>query len=1306
MESLDLKKMTGQDIQYNVKVEARTRTRACSGRQKASGNPEPSLPNSSEISAQAKRIGKQLLGMSKSAVMKKDNSIGLIRTLAGLLRSSSQRSTEVKRAMGDFVKFLGVSDILKHRDREMKLYVSVCSVHVLRLHAPDTPFSDETLALVFHVFINAIKGLSDIASPFFDDSLDLLKIAAKIKCCLLMLDLEQADSLLLELCSTMFGVVNSDNYEEIVEPALDLVSTLVDESDLIPQSLLDCILGNLAPSCLGPEGEEVSQSAQMFAWGLLKRSRESMQPHVQRFLTQLDKANHLTSDYPQLVEAVMGRLNDRSTSVRLRVLQHAHGLVSSLPLFHQRSAVVRGAVQRLQDPDEKVRLAAAVAFCNIAGEYPQMVEDGSSYDALVSRLWDKKISVRKKVASCIGKLIKQWSAACEDSDAYSVGTNNKKRLIEFIVGLCKLTKTADPELSAFIEDNVFRNGVLSAQFAPSKASLWWAVLWSETQEQGKQSIIDLLKSKCTLQENMTALLNLRLESKAERTTRTSIHGLSHVGDTSAEMMPPKMTAAERLARKVKQTASSLKHLQKPEESLEKIFGMKDNNIFRNLGTMATLGTNFATAAAAAKELQSRLGSRGPTAELGQALSARMCPTLISPDVLNASLKQASESSKEYTFVLELSRAEPRIFVGCFDTLKEMLTGDDELAACLAAEVLANAGKFIFTSDQVILSQPAVEKLVALCNCGRPKASKFACQSLMYATRFHEDRSDILDGVFKVSLGALKSHDIFDDHSKLLSHMKVISTISRMDLPTLELYASTIYQLVMHKFMKIDLSSGKPLSKSSSDEPSWGRPSQDIEIKAELIKTLSQALVPLVWTKEPAPIVVNVVKQFSEDLQDLTDMDTSAPQFEMFKWKLRRVHWSTSESCPENTLAMDPAEYSEEEKLAIEKQHADASPDAGWIRLAAAKALFRLFRVYDGMLSGNDYLTLGLACQDSIVEVRQALLKKIESTVDYFQHHGSTSGRGARQRCAKMTALYALYGADPYEPNVKAAFTQLRKYVVKRRAILQKISLKRATSGDSGTMVDEMPEFSLIFLVYFMAHHPDYDAEAMTQITAGDELMALFKDSLQMFLEALVIPQSSRQKDKESLTAELKNNAGVALKILRQLKFCNILDVANEDIDAEASLNARQICDIGLSLTKGLLHEVSPIPGATPSKFSGPLSLPKKYFSPRKLTAEDKRIDGSDLPPQLKMPKLRDLFSDACGFRMRFKGQKARKKRVAKEEIVEQTKKRKQEAINTLADKEKEKPKDPDPEAPLKLYQKPKDSLDDFFSSDEDADMSS
>jgi hypothetical protein len=69
--------------------------------------------------------------------------------------------------------------------------------------------------------------------------------------------------------------------------------------------------------------------------------------------------------------------------------------------------------------------------------------------------------------------------------------------------------------------------------------------------------------------------------------------------------------------------------------------------------------------------------------------------------------------------------------------------------------------------------------------------------------------------------------------------------------------------------------------------------------------------------------------------------------------------------------------------------------------------------------------------------------------------------------------------------------------------------------------------------------------------------------------------------------------------------------------------------------------------------------------------------------------------------MRFRGQKSKKKRNAKEEIVEQTKKRKHE---TNKHKEEEQPKDPN--APLTLYQKPKDSLDEFFSSDEDADMSS
>ena len=1300
---------------------------------KAVNRKEASKGTANEISATdvasiTKKIGKQLLSMSKTVVMKKDNAIDPIRTVSLNLQQSSQRSGEVKRASGDLVKVIGSTDLLKHKDKEVRLYVTMCCINILRLHAPDTPFSDETLREVFQAFTSVMKNLTDVSSPYFEESLGLLQMAAKIKCCLLMLDLDQAEILLLDLCAVIVASLTCHEvYDAIAEPALEVISTLVDESDVISQGLLDCILGTLAPQSLGGDVEEASDVAQVFAQRLLRKSRESLQPHIQKFLTQLldgvrtdsdlvgnpsqlvlrvyqaspqimlpvmphlvpslqvgseerrlelvdlickllsttsegspssgapdAKRKHLTEEYPELVDGILGRLSDKSTPVRLLVLQHSLELVSSLPMDHQKAAVVQAVTKRLYDLDEKVRCAAVVACSSIAADFPETIQTNSLYDALINRLWDKKISVRKEVALNIGKIIRKWCMKCENVDAFP----NKKRLIEFIVGLCRLTQSADAELAAFIEDDVFRHGVLPMKtLSPSATCDWWSALWAESQEQSRKPIIDMMRRKCTVQENVASMLQLRIDAKAERKTRTSIHGLSNNAAANVEegARVEKMTSSDRLGMKVKKVASLMKHVPKAEESLEKIFGMKDNNIFRNLNTMASMGAGFVPSSAAAKELQTRLGSRGPTSDLARILSARMCPTLVSPEVLGVAMKRAVENLHENTFVLDIAKLEPRLFATSLDIMTGLLTSGDEMAASLAAEIMSYTAKFIFISDRIVLDECCIEKLVDLCQCGRPHTSKAASKALMYATKYHEDRDEIVDKICRLALEGLKSVKVLNDHSLLLSHIKVVGNVMRMDMSKMELYASKVHSIVMEKFIPMDLSAGKPLRNNcaTNEDPVWSKPSPDVEIKAELLKALSQSLVPMECSKELAPILQNVAIQFCEELQDLTDMDTSSPQFESFKWKLQRIDWSLAEN------RSRAATYTEDEKLALEKQTADSSPDAGWIRLAAAKALFRLHKTYDGIFTGNDYLGLGLACQDSMVEVRQALLRKIDSIVTYFQNLGPG---GAKQRSAKFAALYALYGADPYEPNVKSAFHGLRKYIVKRRSILHKISLIQANSGRSGTMVNEMPEFALVFLVYFMSHHPDYDAEAMSQVDAGDELMALFKDSLQMFLEALIIPQSMSQSDKESLATVLKTNAGVSLKILRQLKYCHVLDVANDSVDPDASLNGHQICDIGLSLTRRLLHELSPVPNVSPSKFSGPIQFPKKFFQPISVTPEDKRLDGSDLPPQLKGPKLRELFSESCGLRMRFKrGKRKNQKGKAPEgthQVVQQAKKKK------------------------------------------------
>lgn len=57
----------------------------------------------------------------------------------------------------------------------------------------------------------------------------------------------------------------------------------------------------------------------------------------------------------------------------------------------------QGILDRLLDVDDRVRIAAADTFCGIMGENPKLATTG--LDPVLGRLRDKKLNVRKEVAS-------------------------------------------------------------------------------------------------------------------------------------------------------------------------------------------------------------------------------------------------------------------------------------------------------------------------------------------------------------------------------------------------------------------------------------------------------------------------------------------------------------------------------------------------------------------------------------------------------------------------------------------------------------------------------------------------------------------------------------------------------------------------------------------------------------------------------------------------------------------------------------------------------------------------------------------
>lgn len=77
--------------------------------------------------------------------------------------------------------------------------------------------------------------------------------------------------------------------------------------------------------------------------------------------------------------------------------------------------------------------------------------------------------------------------------------------------------------------------------------------------------------------------------------------------------------------------------------LQKLLEAKDNHIFRGLSTLAATGCTFAEAAAAAKDVLQRVGSKGPAADLARVLVARMTPNLLPPEALHAAMEEAEQS---------------------------------------------------------------------------------------------------------------------------------------------------------------------------------------------------------------------------------------------------------------------------------------------------------------------------------------------------------------------------------------------------------------------------------------------------------------------------------------------------------------------------------------------------------------------------------------------------------------------------------------------------------------------------------------
>lgn len=156
--------------------------------------------------------------------------------------------------------------------------------------------------------------------------------------------------------------------------------------------------------------------------------------------------------------------------------------------------VLKTAVAKLFDLDDSVRRAAAAAVCTVLQQHPQLAGSthtegrGPVLTILFGRLRDKKLSVRREVASHLAALLRAWVlAAAESPDA----APHTRTMLSIPLALCHHA-VRDPDLGSHVLDTVWRAGIFPAKLAPADVARYWAQMWFQARETGEQACCAVL----------------------------------------------------------------------------------------------------------------------------------------------------------------------------------------------------------------------------------------------------------------------------------------------------------------------------------------------------------------------------------------------------------------------------------------------------------------------------------------------------------------------------------------------------------------------------------------------------------------------------------------------------------------------------------------------------------------------------------------------------------------------------------------------------------------------------------------------
>lgn len=295
---------------------------------------------------QADLLQKSLLSTVKKPIPTKEL-LNRLQAVADHLNSVDQSTVELD-SYSHIARELADKKLLSHQNERVKAYACCAIADILRIYAPDAPYSEEEQSRIFKAFFKQLSGAWDTGNSHFAQQSYVLTRLVEVRSIILIVDLPDAADLITVLFDTMYELAAKGFPRRLEQLSADMLAAVIAEAETIPKNVVSTIFKSLTfdGTTLTNQTSNISHPGFVFSVAVCEGNIDKMSRQVaQLFSEMLDESVKASKDatsessyktlekihtwsvqiwkhVPQMLESIIGLIGDElgSDSEKIRVL--------------------------------------------------------------------------------------------------------------------------------------------------------------------------------------------------------------------------------------------------------------------------------------------------------------------------------------------------------------------------------------------------------------------------------------------------------------------------------------------------------------------------------------------------------------------------------------------------------------------------------------------------------------------------------------------------------------------------------------------------------------------------------------------------------------------------------------------------------------------------------------------------------------------------------------------------------------------------------------------------------------------------